>query len=90
MILLILLILAFVCFVLAACNVGSRFNLTAAGLAFWVLTHLIPALTRAATVILALAMVGCAVGYEAKSGNKFTFSLTPTVQDYKAIKEIRQ
>lgn len=37
----ILLVFAFVCFVLAACQVpSSRVNLTAAGLAFWVSTLL--------------------------------------------------
>jgi hypothetical protein len=40
----ILLILAFVCFALAAFNVTARVNLTAAGLALWILTVLIPAL----------------------------------------------
>jgi hypothetical protein len=39
----ILLLLAFVLFVLAAINVRSpRVNLTAAGLAFWVLSLLVP------------------------------------------------
>jgi hypothetical protein len=38
MITLILLVLALVSFILAACNVPSRFNLIAVGLAFWVLT----------------------------------------------------
>lgn len=37
----VLTILALVCFVAAAANVRSRINLTAAGLAFWVLTLLI-------------------------------------------------
>lgn len=36
----ILLVFAFVLFVLAAVGVGSRFNLVAAGLACWVLTQL--------------------------------------------------
>lgn len=38
---LILLVLAFICFVLAALGVGGRVNLVAAGLAFWVLTLLL-------------------------------------------------
>ena len=37
----VLLLLAFLCFVLAAFNVKSPVNLTAAGLALWVLTLLI-------------------------------------------------
>lgn len=37
----ILLILAFICFVLAAFGVTSRVNLVAVGLALWVLTLLI-------------------------------------------------
>lgn len=37
MIHLILLAFAFVCFVLATFNVSAKFNLVAAGLAFWVL-----------------------------------------------------
>lgn len=41
MITLILLVFAFVCFVLAAVGVQSRVNLIAAGLAFWVLTLLL-------------------------------------------------
>ncbi|MGI5288042.1 hypothetical protein ACQEVF_32520 [Nonomuraea polychroma] len=41
---LILLILAFVAFALAAFNVTARVNLVALGLALWVLTVLIPAL----------------------------------------------
>jgi hypothetical protein len=36
-----LLLLAFICFVLAAFGVGSRINLVAAGLAFWVVTILL-------------------------------------------------
>jgi hypothetical protein len=45
---LVLLIFAFVCFVLAACNVPStRVNLTPLGLAFWVAAEIFPAiLTR--------------------------------------------
>lgn len=41
---LILLVFAFVCFVLAAIGVPNppRFNLVAAGLAFWVLTIILP------------------------------------------------
>lgn len=39
----ILLVLAFVCFLLAVFNVGARFNLVAAGLAAWVLTVLLQA-----------------------------------------------
>lgn len=35
---LILLLLALICFVLAAAGVQTRINLTAAGLAFWVLS----------------------------------------------------
>lgn len=38
---LILLVLAFLCFVLAAFGVPSRVNLTAAGLALWVLSILV-------------------------------------------------
>lgn len=37
----ILLILAFVCFLLAAFGVTARINLTAAGLALWVASYLI-------------------------------------------------
>ena len=37
----ILLILAFVCFLLAALGVQTRINLVAAGLALWVLTAII-------------------------------------------------
>lgn len=37
---------AAVCFVVAAFGVASRVNLVAAGLLFWVLTELIPALQR--------------------------------------------
>ena len=33
---LVLLVFAFVCFVLAAIGVGAKYNLVAAGLAFWV------------------------------------------------------
>jgi hypothetical protein len=33
---LVLLVFAFVCFVLGAFNVGARWNLVSAGLAFWV------------------------------------------------------
>jgi hypothetical protein len=40
----ILLILGFVCFALAAANVTARINLVALGLALWILTLLIPAL----------------------------------------------
>jgi hypothetical protein len=40
----ILLILAFVCFALAAFNVSARINLVGLGLALWILTVLIPAL----------------------------------------------
>ncbi len=39
----ILLVLALICFVLSAIGISSRFNLTAVGLAFWVLDLLIPA-----------------------------------------------
>jgi len=39
---LVLLILAFVVFILAALGVQSRFNLVAVGLALWVLELLIP------------------------------------------------
>ena len=43
MLTLILFLLAFICFVLAALNVGgARINLVATGLALWVLTELIP------------------------------------------------
>jgi len=35
-----LIVFAFVCFVLSACNVGGKVNLTAAGLACWVATLL--------------------------------------------------
>lgn len=38
---LILLLLAFILFVVAACGVASRINLVALGLAFWVLSLLI-------------------------------------------------
>lgn len=41
MISLILLIAAFILFVIAAFNVGTRFNLLAAGLACWVLSELL-------------------------------------------------
>ncbi|MFI7707617.1 hypothetical protein [Nonomuraea sp. NPDC049480] len=43
-IIVILLILGFVAFALAAFNVTARVNLTALGLALWILTVLIPAL----------------------------------------------
>lgn len=46
MITMLLLLLAFVCFVLAAFGVSSRVNLVAVGLALWVLTELIPALQK--------------------------------------------
>lgn len=42
-VILVLLLAAFVCFSLAAGNIGSRINLVALGLTFWVLTQLIPA-----------------------------------------------
>jgi len=42
----ILLVAAFVLFVLAAVGVSSRINLTAAGLACWVLTALLPHISR--------------------------------------------
>jgi hypothetical protein len=38
---LIFLVVAFICFLCAACNVPSRVNLIALGLAFWVLSLLI-------------------------------------------------
>jgi hypothetical protein len=41
---LVLLIAAFILFLLATFSVGSRFNLIAAGLACWVLTQILPAL----------------------------------------------
>lgn len=41
MIHLVLLAFAFVCFVLATFNVSAKFNLVAAGLAFWVLSILL-------------------------------------------------
>jgi hypothetical protein len=44
---LIMLILGFVCFAAAAFNVAARFNLIAAGLAFWILSVLVPALQAA-------------------------------------------
>ena len=44
---LIMLILGFVCFAAATLNVASRFNLIAAGLAFWILSVLVPALQAA-------------------------------------------
>jgi len=37
----ILLVLGFICFVLAAAGVTSRINLVALGLAFWILTAII-------------------------------------------------
>ncbi len=37
----ILLIAAFICFVLASASVGSRINLTGLGLALWVLTAIV-------------------------------------------------
>ena len=40
---LILLVLALACFVVATFNAGARWNLVAAGLAFWVLIPLITA-----------------------------------------------
>lgn len=46
MITMLLLLLAFVCFTLAAFGVSSRLNLVAVGLALWVLTELIPALQK--------------------------------------------
>jgi uncharacterized membrane protein YvlD (DUF360 family) len=39
---LVLLVIAAICFALAAFSVGSRVNLTAAGLFCWVLTAIIP------------------------------------------------
>jgi hypothetical protein len=36
------LVVALICFVLAAIGVPSRVNLVALGLAFWVLTYLVP------------------------------------------------
>lgn len=44
MLILILLIIAAVCFALAAFNVAARVNLVAVGLFAWVLTALVPAL----------------------------------------------
>ena len=44
MLVLILLIAAFILFVLAAFGVGGRFNLVAAGLACWVLAVLLPSI----------------------------------------------
>lgn len=44
---LIMLILGFACFVAATFGVASRFNLIAAGLAFWILASLVPALDAA-------------------------------------------
>lgn len=41
---LILLVIAFVCFLLAACGVNAKVNLVALGLAAWVLTLLLPVL----------------------------------------------
>ena len=38
---LVLYVLAFICFVLAAAGIASRVNLLAAGLAFWVLTLIV-------------------------------------------------
>lgn len=89
LIILILLFLAFVCFVLAACGVASRFNLTAAGLAFWVLTQLLPVIARTSAVILALGIGISAIGCEITTKNG-SFKFKPTVQDYKAIKELRE
>jgi len=44
----IMLLLGFVCFAAAALNIAStRFNLIAAGLAFWILSVLVPALDAA-------------------------------------------
>jgi hypothetical protein len=43
-VIIILLILGFACFALAAFGVTAKVNLTALGLAFWILTVLIPAL----------------------------------------------
>lgn len=42
-----MLILGFVCFAAATFNVVSRFNLIAAGLAFWILSVPVPALEAA-------------------------------------------
>ena len=42
MIELVLLIAAFICFVLATFGVGGRWNLVAGGLALWVLSLLLP------------------------------------------------
>lgn len=44
MLVLILLIVAAVCFALAAFGVAARVNLLALGLFFWVLTEIIPAI----------------------------------------------
>jgi len=44
-VILVLLIVAFICFVVAALGVTTRINLVAAGLACWVLTALIGQLT---------------------------------------------
>lgn len=44
---LIMLLCGFVCFVAAAFGVATRINLIAAGLAFWILTVLVPALDAA-------------------------------------------
>lgn len=46
MLIFILLLVALVCFVLAAFNVSAPVNLVGLGLAFWVLTVLIPAWPR--------------------------------------------
>lgn len=42
-----MLICGFVCFLAATFNVATRFNLVAAGLAFWILSVLVPALDAA-------------------------------------------
>lgn len=88
LIILILLILAFVCFILAACKVPSRFDLTATGLALFVLTYLLPAISRLSTVIL-VAGIALLAGCEITTKNG-SFKFAPTVQDYKAIKELRE
>lgn len=43
----IMLILGFACFAAAAVGISSRVNLVAAGLAFWILSVLVPALETA-------------------------------------------
>lgn len=77
--LIILLVCAAICFALATVGVSSRFNLTAAGLFFWVVTQLLPALIKMGCIVLAVMLLtGCAGSGE---GGKWTPQDTAAATD---------